>query len=218
MSDDKKVYRFDGGRIDVTWDGRLCIHVSECTRAKGGVFVSGRNPWATPDVAEAGAVAEIVERCPTGALAYRRKDGGRGESPASLNTVVVSNNGPLYVRGELHIEGAGGDMPGVRYRAALCRCGASKTKPFCDNSHEGIDFRERGSIGETGEGFDAPGGPLEIKLAKNGPLLLQGSFTMLAGSARPAWRGTKAALCRCGASANKPFCDGSHKTAGFRSD
>ena len=43
-------------------------------------------------------------------------------------------------------------------------------------------------------------------------------LTVLSSSGREAWRGTRAALCRCGESANKPFCDGSHKAAGFTSD
>ena len=56
-----------------------------------------------------------------------------------------------------------------------------------------------------------------IKPLIDGPLLMQGNLTIRAGSGRVAWEGTKAALCRCGASKNKPFCDGSHKEAGFKS-
>ena len=214
----KQVHTFEGEHVDVDWDGRLCIHVGECTRAKGGLFESGRQPWGQPDRAEPGQVAEVVERCPTGALTARRKDGGGSETAPGTNTVVVANNGPLYVSGELDIAGAPEDMPGVRTRAALCRCGASKNKPFCDNGHETAGFRDRGAIGESGPGVDAEGGPLEIACAPNGPLLLRGSFSMVTGAARTGWRGAKAALCRCGASENKPFCDGSHSAAGFEAD
>ena len=59
---------------------------------------------------------------------------------------------------------------------------------------------------------------LGVKRAKNGPLLLSGNFSIMAASGRVAWRGNKAALCRCGHSENKPFCDGAHAKKGFAAD
>jgi CDGSH-type Zn-finger protein/uncharacterized Fe-S cluster protein YjdI len=218
MSDKRDLYKFEGEKSDATWDRRLCIHVQECTRAHGELFVSGRKPWGEPDRGEVDYVAEVVRRCPTGALTLTRKDGGAGELAEPANKVVVSNHGPLYVTGELDIDGAAEDMSGVRFRAALCRCGDSKNKPFCDNTHEAAGFRDRGAVGETGDGFETAGGPLAIKRAPSGPLLLSGNFSIVSSSGRETWRGTKAALCRCGASKKKPFCDGSHKDAGFEAD
>ncbi len=218
MGNNKKVFKYPGTNMDVSWDKRLCIHVGECTRASGALFQSGRDPWGQPDLGQPDYVAEVVQRCPTGALYVERKDGGKEEVAPRENTAVVSNNGPLYVLGDLRVDGAGDDMPGVRYRAALCRCGDSKNKPFCDNTHEKEAFRDRGALGETGKGFDQPGGTLEIKRAPNGPLLLSGNLTIVAASGRRAWQGTKAALCRCGASKNKPFCDGSHVDSGFEAE
>lgn len=216
MSDDTKA-NYPGDEVSVEWDGRLCIHVGECGRADNELFVGGREPWCEPRVVSVEEVVEVIERCPTGALTYRRDD-GKAERAADRNTIVVSNNGPLYLRGELDIENAGDDMPGVRFRAALCRCGASKNKPFCDNSHEDAGFKDYGAVGDSGEGFDAPGGTLKVGRAPNGPLLLSGNFTIVAASGRKAWKGKKAALCRCGQSQNKPFCDGAHKAAAFQAD
>ena len=59
---------------------------------------------------------------------------------------------------------------------------------------------------------------MSVQPVKDGPLIFNGNFAILSSSGREAWRGTRAALCRCGESANKPFCDGSHKAAGFTSD
>ena len=215
---DKKVSNYDGAKADVHWDGRLCIHIGECGRADNDLFVGGRQPWCQPDKVSLDEVAEVVRRCPSGALAFVRKDGGEGESAESENVVSIMYNGPLYVRGDLEVDGAAEDMDGVSFRAALCRCGQSKNKPFCDNSHEVAGFKDYGAVGDPGEGFDAPGGTLKVGRAPNGPLLLNGNFTIVAASGRKAWTGTKAALCRCGHSQNKPFCDGAHKKANFQAD
>jgi CDGSH-type Zn-finger protein/uncharacterized Fe-S cluster protein YjdI len=209
------LHRYPGKDVDVTWDQRLCIHIGECGRAKGDLFVAGREPWCSPDDASVAEVADVCERCPSGALVYEVKDGSVAEKPASLNTVNVTYHGPLFVRGDLAIEGAPADMAGTRFRAALCRCGQSNNKPFCDNSHEAAGFKDYGAVGEAGPGSARDGGPLVIRAVKNGPLHLKGSFSIVAGSGLTRWRGTEAYLCRCGASKNKPFCDGSHTAAGF---
>ena len=212
---DKKIHGFSGSAADVHWDSRLCIHIGECGRANNDLFVGGRQPWCKPDEVSSDEVADVVLRCPTGALTFTRKDGGARETASSENVVTVAYNGPLYLRGDLEIDGAQSDMDGVRFRAALCRCGQSKNKPFCDNSHEEAGFKDYGAVGESGDGVESKGGPLKVGRAPNGPLLLNGNFTIVAASGRTAWSGAKAALCRCGHSKNKPFCDGAHKAAGF---
>jgi len=123
-----------------------------------------------------------------------------------------------HAHGDLRIAGAPDDMPGVRTWAALCRCGQSANKPCCDNSHEPSAFRDRGAIGAAGDPATPTGGALEITPSVNGPLLLNGNVTLATGHGRREWRGAKTALCRCGASASKPFCDGSHSRVGFTTE
>ncbi len=217
MSDEKTV-EYAGTDTTVSWEGQLCIHIGECGRAKGELFVGGRQPWCQPDLVSREHVEEVVKRCPTGALSYRHADGTGEEQADAHNTVHVVYNGPLYLRGDLAIDGAPDNVPGLKYRAALCRCGQSKNKPFCDNSHLKAGFEDYGAVGDTGPGMEDAGGPLTVKVAADGPLLLKGNVTITAGSGRSAWSGKQAALCRCGASENKPFCDGSHKAAGFKGD
>lgn len=206
---------FPGTHVDVHWDGRLCIHVGECVRAQSDLFVADRKPWATPDAVESWQAAANCERCPTGALTYTPKDDTEPEEADEHNTIVVANDGPLYVRGELKIEGAKENMDGVRYRAALCRCGQSANKPFCDGSHSKAGFRDSGAVGNEDPRNGEKGGVLEVTPSLNGPLMLTGNVTLVTGAGRVAWSGKKAALCRCGQSGNKPFCDGSHKRVGF---
>jgi CDGSH-type Zn-finger protein/uncharacterized Fe-S cluster protein YjdI len=206
--------RFEGASVEVYWESRLCIHVGECGRADNELFVAGREPWCDPDLVQLRDVTEVVERCPSGALTYARKD-GVAEKAVPENVLFVANNGPLFLRGDLHIEGAPADMPGVAYRAALCRCGRSKNKPFCDNSHEAAGFVDHGAVGPSGEGISTVGGPLHVAPTENGPLLVTGNLTIRTPTGRVAWRGRKCALCRCGGSSNKPFCDGTHRSNGF---
>ena len=213
----KQVFLYSGKQVDVEWDERLCIHIGECGYSKGELFIGGRDPWCQPDLSLPDEVKEVVERCPTGALVCKSKEGQLTETAASENTLTVSYHGPYFVKGDLSIEQSPGDMPGTQFRAALCRCGLSKNKPFCDNSHEG-QFKDYGAVGETGELLEEAGGNLKISPIQDGPLMFSGKITIKASSGRTAWQGEKVALCRCGASKNKPFCDGAHKAIGFKTD
>lgn len=66
------------------------------------------------------------------------------------------------------------------------------------------------------EELDATGGPLEIQVTEDGPIVVKGNLEVIGSDGRRVARKTKAFFCRCGASGNKPFCDGSHKTTGFK--
>lgn len=78
---------------------------------------------------------------PTGALRYEGRDGLSDEAPDEPTSVEVRPNGPLYLRGEVMITRPGEGLVAHETRVALCRCGASQNKPFCDNSHRLIGFR-----------------------------------------------------------------------------
>jgi len=127
----RKAYVGEG--IAVTWEPRLCIHTARCTRGLPAVFESARRPWIDPNGAPADEIAALIERCPSGALSYRRLDGGAQEQPAAVTTVEPQRNGPLYVRGRFRVE-VQGEVREMT-RASLCRCGFTGNAPFCDNSH-----------------------------------------------------------------------------------
>lgn len=214
---DKDDFSYPGAKATVSWNGKLCIHIGECGHAEGELFVAGRKPWCQPDLASDDETEEVVLRCPTGALSVKFADGSRVEQVPAINTIQVAYNGPLFVRGDLQIDDAAANVPGLKFRAALCRCGKSKNKPYCDNSHLDADFRDYGAIGKSGENSGDSGGPLQVNPAVDGPLLVKGNVTLVSGSGRESWQGSQVALCRCGASNNKPFCDGQHKKTGFKS-
>ena len=59
---------YTGPDITVYYDATICQHAAECVRGLPEVFNTQRRPWITPDAAPAATVAEVVGRCPSGAL------------------------------------------------------------------------------------------------------------------------------------------------------
>lgn len=217
----KKIHSYQSNDIEIRYDVARCIHAAECVHGAPAVFDPQAKPWIKPEAADGDTVAAVVMRCPTGALHFRRLDDGAEETPAASNTVTVAADGPLYVRGDVTVADAAGNLMLEDTRIALCRCGASKTKPLCDGSHKGIEFEDGGAV-ETGAPASAEpppeGGKLRITCTANGPYLVAGAATLVDAFGESAGAAQGAALCRCGASNKKPFCDGSHKRVGFSSD
>jgi uncharacterized Fe-S cluster protein YjdI/CDGSH-type Zn-finger protein len=139
------VRHYSDDAIEITYDPHRCIHAAECIRGLPAVFDCNRMPWIVPSEARADEIARVVARCPSGALHFRRRDGGPDESPELPTTVVPTAGGPFFVRGLVQLRSAHGGAVFEDFRMALCRCGQSRNKPFCDNSH-------------LYSGFDDPGG------------------------------------------------------------
>jgi CDGSH-type Zn-finger protein/uncharacterized Fe-S cluster protein YjdI len=203
---------YKGETITVHFDGRKCIHSRQCVLGLPEVFTNDKD-WIKPNAASAEAIVEVAHRCPSGAISYTLAS-GTTEAPPAVNTIRVKENGPLEVHGDARIDGADPVT-----RAVLCRCGLSKRKPFCDNSHLKGEFVASGERDpKESEPLEARGGPLEITSRKNRSYKVEGNVEIIAGSGRQIDRRTMVGLCRCGKSKNKPFCDGSHKAAGFQAD
>jgi uncharacterized Fe-S cluster protein YjdI/CDGSH-type Zn-finger protein len=134
-----KAYAND--RIAVTWEPTLCIHVARCSKGLPHVFDPQGRPWIRVDRATADEIAKVVLDCPSGALHYRRLDGGPQEEAPEETKVEARPNGPLFLRGRLTIKNARGEVVRQDTRLALCRCGQSKNKPFCDATHRAIGFQ-----------------------------------------------------------------------------
>ena len=212
---DSKIYTYKSDDIEVTYDLKRCIHAAECVRGLPAVFNPNRKPWIKAGAASADAVARVIERCPTGALHYTRTDEDSAEAPPQDNTASVMVNGPLYLHGDIEIKNAEGQTLLHDTRVALCRCGLSENKPFCDNSHKD-GFRADATLGEIKVDEAVAEGPVTITCAPNGPLLVRGPLTLHGSNYSAAC--AKTALCRCGLSENKPLCDGSHRAGGFEAD
>lgn len=208
----KKIHTYNGDGIDVTWDKMRCLHVAECVLGLRAVFDTSKTPWIQPDNESVNQVASVIHRCPTGALHYERKDGAP-EMPDPQNTVRVAAEGPIYVRGEVELN-AGGETV-KETRIALCRCGHSANKPYCDGSHSRVGFEDDGRGTQKAVAEELPSGKIALTPRPNGSILFEGPVEVQSSDGRILYRGEKVSLCRCGASQTKPFCDGSHKTSGF---
>lgn len=126
--------------IVVEWEPRLCYHSQNCVRSLPQVFDDSRRPWVKVDAATADEVEAAVALCPSGALRTRRV-AAQPPSPAKSTEVRASANGPLLVSGSVRIRDAEGNLLFEGEKAALCRCGGSSNKPFCDGTHKTNGFR-----------------------------------------------------------------------------
>jgi uncharacterized Fe-S cluster protein YjdI len=134
-----KLQTYAGDGFEVTYDPGTCIHAAECARGLPEVFDPQARPWIRPERAAAERIAEVVARCPSGALKFV----GRTAAAAKAGRTVVSlaPDGPLLLSGDIEVRSPDGAVLFAGAKAALCRCGHSGKKPFCDGSHKAAGFK-----------------------------------------------------------------------------
>ena len=146
----------------------------------------------------------------------RQKHQGQPRLLEIPNEALVTAAGPLNLTGNITLVDEDGNITFANH-LNLCRCGASRGKPICDGRHLDVEFLHSGRIQEIS---DAPHSerPCKITISaiKNGPLTFRGRLRLHNNLGQECVK-QRGSLCRCGQSANKPFCDGSHEKVGFRS-
>jgi uncharacterized Fe-S cluster protein YjdI/CDGSH-type Zn-finger protein len=131
-ADDNRLGRpYAAPEVTVFYDRGRCRHYAECVRGLPQVFDPTRRPWIRADLADAQVVAEVVRRCPTGALHYRLL-AAEPEESTYPTTIAHDPRGPLLVRGDLVLDTPEGPLRETR--AALCACGRTQSQPFCDGA------------------------------------------------------------------------------------
>lgn len=200
-----------GRDVTIRFEGKKCIHSRGCVLGRPDVFVPNvEGEWIHPDAASSEAVMALATACPSGAIVVVRHEGEQEVAP-KVNLVRVRENGPLAFHGQLALRGET-----IGFRATLCRCGASGNKPYCDGSHNAAAFQASGEPAtQASTPLEARAGVLAIEPRANGPLVVTGNVEVVSGTGRTLHRTSKAFLCRCGGSANKPYCDGAHNKNGF---
>jgi CDGSH-type Zn-finger protein/uncharacterized Fe-S cluster protein YjdI len=208
-----------GKTATIYFDAQKCVHSRGCVLSHPDVFVPNVvGEWIHPDAQSNAELLHVAKNCPSGAIRVVAVS-ETGEALTSdeaplVNTVRIRENGPLAIEAQLLVRGQAQASP----RATLCRCGLSQNKPFCDGSHS-AGFVATGEPAKS-DFADLPqrNGPLDVQPVPNGPLRLTGNLEVVSGTGRTCNKLSEAFLCRCGESRNKPYCDGSHKAAGFSAE
>ena len=147
--------------------------------------------------------------------AIRYEETGQSQRKPLVNTLHIRENGPYALSADLQL----GEKPCASQKMTLCRCGASKNKPYCDGTHVDIGFVATGEVAVV----DSPdpesrSGVVIVSPLKDGPVQVDGNLEICTGTGHTVNRVQQVHLCRCGHSNNKPYCDGAHSKAGFTTE
>ena len=134
--------RYENSEITVFWKPKVCVHSGNCFRKLMPVFDPRRKPWMILENGSTEAIIDAVKICPSGALSYRRNDDSDQEvtTNSAIPIIQVSASGPLIIKTGCILEDTHGNQTTQDGIVALCRCGASSNKPYCDGSHRKSGF------------------------------------------------------------------------------
>lgn len=124
----------------MVWQPELCEHSAKCFHNLPSVFDPRARPWVRTDAATEDEIKQAIDLCPSGALRYEHNEEIAADDSETPDVKVeVIKGGPLRVHGPFVVQHSDGRTE-VKERASLCRCGASKNKPFCDGTHKSIGW------------------------------------------------------------------------------
>ena len=161
---DPRDRQYTNGEITVFWKPSKCIHATTCFRELIEVYNPGRRPWVNMNGAPTRRIIEVTNKCPTQAiywkynkdmtpeeLAKNRTSPAVEETPETMEKkkeeekpvkVSVMKDGPIVVEGNFRIVGPQGNELKSMLMTSFCRCGNSKSMPFCDGSHRKVGFND----------------------------------------------------------------------------
>jgi CDGSH-type Zn-finger protein len=129
------------------------------------------------------------------------------------NEVLVTSGGPIKMTGNITLINEDGSVTHAN-NLTLCRCGSSKSKPFCDDQHLEIEFFDGGSVTQMSDWMPVSRPQtITVTCVKNGPLKFRGYLRIYNKKGQECIT-MNGALCRCGKSSKKPLCDNNGGCAG----
>lgn len=136
------IKKYTNGEVTIVWKPGICIHSTICFKGLPEVFDPRKRPWVSPENASTQSIIEQVRKCPSGALSYYLNEGNMTIKEESTGVIIeISPDGPLLVQGDFRLKDINGSLTEKSNITALCRCGSSANKPFCDGSHRRIGFK-----------------------------------------------------------------------------
>ena len=136
-----RVDDYVGKEITIHDNRGVCSHAGYCTDNLPSVWRMQTEPWIDPDGASVEEIIRVIEMCPSGALSYTLK-GIKHDAVEREPGISLRKDGPYCVEGGIGLEDYNGSTPESNEHYALCRCGGSKNKPFCDGTHWHINFKD----------------------------------------------------------------------------
>jgi len=143
----RKIHDYVGKEITIHDNRGICAHVGFCTDGLPKVFRMYTEPWINPDGATIEKVIETIKKCPSGALSYSI-DNVKYNKYSDTPNIKITEDGPYFVSGNIELQD--NDKPESKEHFALCRCGNSKNKPFCDGQHWYTKFSDQSKAQKIG--------------------------------------------------------------------
>lgn len=134
--------KYTNGEVTIFWEPELCDHSSICYRSLPNVFKLSSRPWIDPKAATTQEIIKTVKRCPTRALTYELNEKEVEKQTVIKTSITIIQDGPYLVEGNFIVMDNEGNEVICKDCIALCRCGVSEKKPFCDGAHNGIGFKD----------------------------------------------------------------------------
>jgi uncharacterized Fe-S cluster protein YjdI len=144
----KSTFRYTNDEVTVVWKPETCIHSRICWTNLLSVFNPTKRPWVNMQGANTDTIIDQVKKCPSGALSYFMNADAEGDqregisgAAGEITEIEIQPNGPIIITTDCHIKHSSGQEEVRKGRTALCRCGASSNKPYCDGTHNKIGFK-----------------------------------------------------------------------------
>jgi uncharacterized Fe-S cluster protein YjdI len=144
----KSTFKYTNNEVTVVWKPDTCIHSRICWTQLRDVFDPAKRPWINMEASNTATIIEQVKKCPSGALSYYLNAEGEKEektetetaAEASILNIEIKKNGPILITTDCVITHGDGSKETKQGTTALCRCGQSANKPYCDGTHRKIGF------------------------------------------------------------------------------
>jgi len=156
--------QYTNGEITVFWKPSKCIHATTCFRELLDVYNPRKRPWVNMDGAPTEKIIEVTDKCPTQAIFWKynkdlteaekalnnNKESAEEVNPETLHEEKEKNiaklqimpNGPMLIEGDFKVIGPDGNELKTMMMTSFCRCGNSRSQPFCDGSHRIAGFSD----------------------------------------------------------------------------